>query len=386
MPKSVERMWNGVAGSTSAAIGREASSAPALPAENVGDPLAKMSDGDPPDPPDPPDPRLLSTKNPHVNDGRVTFEEEGHKYMHVASGRRVPKSQTAALEDFDTFDANRIIETCWKKWRSNDTSKYWALIHYLELVKRADEAEIKTAIAELWQANGNRAASEGTKMHAQLEDYLNGLIPNLAAVNPPPMGVALYLGMMNWFYPEQQLQPWRVEFSVCVETTIERGGKHPDAVMPCICGNIDAIFRSKKDGRYWILDWKRVDPKKKGLLGKKTVQQTMMGKRFRGEDMATGHFSEWEATNYNKYSAQLHGYRWQLIEGGYMQAEEIAGCFLVQMHEDLEHAHVIEAADMQQEVDTMMRAEVDAAREAWFKELEPTEEELPDRVDWSIQC
>ena len=60
---------------------------------------------------------------------------------------------------------------------------------------------------------------------------------------------------------------------------------------------------------------------------------------------------EWEASSYNKYSAQLHGYRWQLIEGGYMKPEEIAGCFLVQMHEDMQKAHVIEAADLQDEVD-----------------------------------
>ena len=34
-----------------------------------------------------------------------------------------------------------------------------------------------------------------------------------------------------------------------------------------------------------------------------------------------------------------------------MKPEEIAGCFLVQMHEDMQKAHVIEAADLQDEVD-----------------------------------
>ena len=319
----------------------------------------------------PPDPRLLSTKNPHPHDGRVVFFDEGHWYKHVATGRRVPKSQTAATGPFfDTFDADAVVTKYFRGWRNNPESKYWALIHYLELVESKSEEDAKEAIQKLWRANGDRAASEGTKMHAQIEDYLNGLLPPPSKDVLPPMGVALLMGMLEWFYPEQQLEPWRTEFSVCVETPVDTVVKNEQVtvMMPAICGNIDAIFRSKKDGRYWILDWKRVDPKKKGLLGKQPVQ---LGgsKRQRSPEKALGPFSEWEASSYNKYSAQLHGYRWQLIEGYYMQPWEIAGCFLVQMHEDMQKAHVIEAADLQDEVDEVMRAEVEAANKAYRQEI-----------------
>ena len=257
------------------------------------------------------------------------------------------------------------------------------------LIKDTDtEEEIKTAIAKLWNANGNRAASEGTKMHAQIEDFLNGLLPSPTKDAPAPMGVRLLQGMLKGFYPEQQLEPWRVEFSVCVETTVDMlvGKKMRSVQLPAICGNIDAIFRSRKDGRVWILDWKRVDPKKKGLLGKQAVGQGRAGKRERSPDRAMGPFCDWEASDYNKYSAQLHGYRWQLIHGGYFEPEEIAGCFLVQMHEDLQKAHVVEAADMQDEVERVMADEVAAAHAAYLKELEPSEEEVPDEVQWSIKC
>ena len=321
----------------------------------------------------PPDPRLLLTKHPHLHDGRVVFFDEGHWYKHVATGLRVPKSQTAATGPyFDTFDADKSVEKYYRGWRNNKESKYCALIHYLELVKEQDEEAIKTAIRQLWRANGDRAASEGTKMHAAIEDFLNGVLPPPSKDVPAPMGVVLLEGALQWFYPEQQLEPWRVEFSVCVETPVVKWVNKTLGVqtvqMPAICGNIDAIFRSRKDGRYWILDWKRVDPQAKGLLGKQPVQLGC-SKRPRAPDRATGPFSEWEANSYNKYSAQLHGYRWQLIEGGYMQPEEIAGCFLVQMHESMPKAHVIEAADLQDEVDKVMRAEVKAARKAYMDEL-----------------
>ena len=340
-----------------------------------------------------PDPRLLSTRNPHKFDGRVEFFDEGHWYKHVASGRRVPKSQTAATGPyFDTFEPTETVQKYYKGWRNNPDSKYWALIHYLELAEEQDEEQIQCAIMHLWQLNGERAAAEGTKMHKELEDYLNGLMPDPLAMPKPPMGVALYIGLMQFFYPEQKLAPWRVEFSVCVEVEVDVmvGKNRKSQKLPAICGNIDAIFKSKKDGRYWILDWKRVDPKKKGLLGKQTVADALGqgGKRkAREPEMAKGPFKDWEANNYNKYSAQLHGYRWQLIEGGYMQPEQIAGCFLVQMHEDLQKAHVIECADIAEEVDLVMRKEVADAKAAYLKEMEVSEDEFPNEaLAWSIKC
>lgn len=341
-----------------------------------------------------PDPRLLSTKNPHPNDGRVTFKEEGHKYTHSESGRLVPKSQTGATgRFFETFDAKAVVDANFATWRANKECKYWPLIHYIELVERKGEDGARKAIIQLWEANGQQASRAGTHMHEQIENYLNGLLvlpvlPGCSESAPAPMGVSMVQGFLKWFYPEQKLEPWRVEFSVCVEVPVDvlKGKNMEVAMLPAICGNIDAIFRSQKDGRYWIFDWKRVDPSK-GLLGKQAVGDAGPGhKRRRSPDMATGFFQQWEASNFNKYSAQLHGYRWQLIEGGYFKPEEIAGCFLVQMHDLMPKAHVVEAADLQDEVDAAMRAEVDAAKESYYRELEPSIQEVPDEVAWSIKC
>ena len=101
--------------------------------------------------------------------------------------------------------------------------------------------------------------------------------------------------------------------------------------------------------------------------------------------MATGQFAKWEASSFHMYSAQLLGYRWQLIKGGYIAEEDIAGCFLVQMFDGMPRAHVIEVADMQEEVDAVMTAAVEGAKAAYRKELEPSLEEVPDEFAWSIK-
>ena len=65
----------------------------------------------------------------------------------------------------------------------------------------------------------------------------------------------------------------------------------------------------------------------------------------KSEDMALAPFHEWEAKSYHKYSAQLLGYKYMLTHGGYFKASEIAGCYIVQIHEDLDKANVVEVND-----------------------------------------
>jgi len=298
---------------------------------------------------------LLSERHPHAKDGEIEFFEAEHYYVHAQSGKRFPISMTGLLKPcFDTFDGPAIVNRNYSKWRSDESSKYWGLIRYLELAEEQDSDQIKCAILRLWQLNGNSAAEKGTQMHKQIEDYMNGVLPAPSSDAPAPMGVAAYIGMMEWFYPEQKLEPWRVEFPVCLTTTMPNG-----TVLPVVAGLIDCLMRSKRDGRIWMLDWKRVDPKKKGLLGKQSAATGM----WRNNEMANGPFHDWESNSFNQYSAQQHGYRHMLIESGYFKPEELAGCFLVQMHDDLDTAHVIEVADVADEIDALMTDAVQAVRE-----------------------
>lgn len=299
---------------------------------------------------------LLKDQNPHVKDGLIRFEDPGHRYYFEPTGARIRKSMTGILKPFfDTFDSKAVATRFFSKWTKDDTNKYWGLCNYLKTVAGLSDEEAAGEICKLWTATGNAAAAEGTKMHEDLENFIQGMLPPPSKDEPPPVACAAYLGMLEWFYPDQQLEPWRCEFPIVLVV---------DEVVVS-CGTVDFIMRSKATGKFWVLDWKHTNPKKKGLLGKRKAGS---GRTFFPADKAKGLFSEYDATDYNKYSAQLLGYRYMLERGGYFNRDQIAGCFIVQIHEDLDKANVVEVNDdeaFEEAVIEMMDAEVaEAKREA----------------------
>ena len=304
---------------------------------------------------------LLSETNTHLMDGLLRFEDPGHRYYYTPTEARVRKSMTGILKPFfDTFDGRAVATRGLKKWLRDDTTKYWSLCNYLKMVQGATDEQIVDAICKLWDANGNAAAAEGTKMHEDLELFIQDMLPPPSKDQEAPTACAAYLGMLEWFYPDQQLEPWRCEFPIVLAI---------DEVVVA-CGTVDFIMRSKKTGKYWILDWKHTNPKKKGLLGKRKANA---GKSFFPPDMAKGMFGAFEATDYNKYSAQLLGYKYMLTRGGYFKPGEIAGCYIVQIHEDLDKANVVEVNDdddFQDTVIEMMEAEVAEANREAFSSVE----------------
>jgi hypothetical protein len=291
--------------------------------------------------------------NPHSKDGLSRFEDPGHRYYYTPTGERIRKSMTGILKPFfDTFDGKAVATRCLAKWFKDDSQKYWGLCNYLRMVQGLDDGAVADEIVKLWDANGQAAAAEGTKMHEDLEKFIQGLLPPPSSADSMPVGPAAYLGMLEWFYPDQQLEPWRCEFPIVLVVD----------ELVVACGTVDFIMRSKKTGKYWILDWKHTNPKKKGLLGKRKASAA---RPFFPPDMAKGLFGEYEASDFNKYSAQLLGYRYMLEHGGYFTRDQIAGCFVVQIHEDLEKANVVEVNDdevFEEAVIAMMENEVEAAK------------------------
>lgn len=299
---------------------------------------------------------LLSETNPHTKDGLIRFEDPGHRYYYEPTGARIRKSMTGILKPwFDTFDGKAVATRCLAKWLKDDANKYWGLCNYLKMVAGYNNEQIADEICRLWTATGDAAAAEGTKMHEDLENFIQGLLPPPSKDQPPPVACAAYVGMLEWFYPDQKLKPWRCEFPIVLV----------DDDVVVACGTVDFIMRSEVTGKFFVLDWKHTNPKKKGLLGKR---KTGAAKPFFPPDMAKGRFSAFEATDYNKYSAQLLGYRYMLERGGYFKREQIAGCWIVQIHEDLDKANVVEVNDdeeFEEAVIDMMDAEViEAKREA----------------------
>lgn len=295
---------------------------------------------------------MLSEINPHPLDSRVQFFEEGHRYVFTPMGNRVRKSVTGLLKPFfDTFDGAAIVARQFEKWLRDEDGKYGPLCQYLTLVLGLSAADAQLEVLKLWAAKGEVACAAGTQMHQNIEDFLNGVSTVPVAPSDPapalPEGVGEYLAMMQSFYPDMELKPWRTEFLVLLTTRASDGVE-----IPVVAGAIDCLMVDKT-GRYWILDWKRVNPDKKGLLGKRKSNG------FR-QDRAKGPFCEHDADSFTQYSAQLLAYKWIIEHGGYDM--KIAGCFLVQIHPKLGRAHVVEVADLDDEIDEVMRSEVELAR------------------------
>ena len=281
---------------------------------------------------------MLKYINVHENDELVTFEEEGHVYTYTPTGKPVRKSVTGVVgPHFDTFDAPAIVERYFDSWLGNSRHKNHELAKFL-VATSATRAEAHQKVLDYWSTIGADAATAGTKMHLTLELY----IQNMPLVLPPgeslPHCVGLYDQFVKDFKPELELMPWRCEFPVVLVV---------DGVV-VVAGMIDYIAVDNT-GMFHVFDWKRVDPHKKGRLGES-------GKNAYHEKKAAGPFSAFEANDYNKYSAQLLAYKW-ILEKQY--GLRVAGCYMVQMHPDMEKAHVCPVnVQLEHAVNDAMMAEI----------------------------
>ena len=322
---------------------------------------------------------MLCQLNPHANDALLTFEEEGHRYTYVPLMCTVRTSVTGLLKPrFDTFDGEAIVKKHFATWLNDDQHRYGPLCQYLTLVVGMDRADAEMEILKLWSTKGNIAASAGTKMHRELELHFNNQLPAPTPTTPPPSGVVDFLGLLDWFHKDMDLKPWRTEMLVVLTATDDSGVE-----FPVCAGSIDLVMKDK-NGNVWLFDYKRVDPAKKGLLGKRKVEAA----KFFVQDKALPPFEDHTADDYTKYSCQLACYAWILKHGNYNM--NVVSTTLVQMHESLNgKAHAIETADVFEEVDAMMKLEIQIAlrerrlAKAEKEGREPTVEELaPPAVEW----
>jgi len=315
---------------------------------------------------------MLSEITPHALDSLLSFEEENHAYTYTPTGEKIRISMSGILKRCfpDDFDGAATAKKYFANWKRDDSHKYWSLVNYLLLVKQLTRTEAEAEICKLWQATGEQARNDGTGMHQVLEDYINGLWrpvpPPDGGLIPgkPPHEIVCYLGMLDTLYPEMELKPWRVEFKMVLTTTFEHCTHDEipyDVTTPVCAGTADLIMKDKL-GRYWILDWKRVDPKKRGKLGKRKASQM-----FPDPD-ALNFMASYPNNAFTKYSAQLLGFKYMFEKGGYLkEGEEVAGAFIVQIHPDLPEAHYIEAAsglddDFEAQVYAFMDDEIARAR------------------------
>lgn len=281
---------------------------------------------------------MLSDINSHEKDGDTTFEPIEHVYTHVPSGKTFSTSVTSLISpQFPSdFDKNKIADAYFHKWASDCNHKYYSLIRHLQLVQNQSVDDIKDAIKALWDAEGELARNDGTEMHAELEDWMNGSFSN--ANSRHEYAITMVKAALNTRpFKNVDLQPYRTEFRVFLTAEVIHP-KTPDRVhiVPVVSGTIDALFWSSKLKQFWIVDWKRVNPYKKGFLGK--------GDHSRFAKLAKGLFSSFVNTDFYKYSLQLIIYKLMLERGGYLKPGQTVGAlFLCQLYPGMEAAHFVEA-------------------------------------------
>ena len=131
---------------------------------------------------------FLSTKNHHLRDQNISFDEGPHIY--TIDGDSDYKSVTTFVHShFEHFDADKIIDNMMKnpiKWKKN---KYYG--------------KSKQEIKDLWDKNRDEAADAGTKMHYDIECYYNN--------NPNQNNSIEYQYFNNYLQFHNHLKPYRTE-------------------------------------------------------------------------------------------------------------------------------------------------------------------------------
>ena len=172
---------------------------------------------------------MLAARHPIPVLDAVGFDEPSHTY--TALGKRVPISVTKLTSrHFEAFDADRVINTNFSKWRVNASSPYHSVI-----AESASEEQAKAAIKAGWDANGLKARALGTRLHKIVEDLLNGEHVERAVDDPVRAERRAFEAWRAEWAAERHLAPYRTELPLYGVD---------DEGVPVIAGMIDALFRN----------------------------------------------------------------------------------------------------------------------------------------------
>jgi len=171
----------------------------------------------------------LEEENPHPRDSLIKFEEKGHKYTVEGVDGKF-KSVTSLIHDFfPKFDSDKII-------RKMMSSADWEMSKYFDM----SVEEIK----DLWSSIASEANFLGTAMHADIENYINGLEVNDSST------IEFKYFLSYWkFLMSKSYTPYRTEWRIFDEIYL-------------VAGSIDFAMKDE-NGDIVLIDWKRYKEIKK---------------------------------------------------------------------------------------------------------------------------
>lgn len=236
--------------------------------------------------------------NLHHRDSRLIFYPEPHIYLIDGNPRTISASTLVKrfFPDYDTLAA-------------------------AQYVANRDNISIEQALRN-FEDNRNNAASLGTELHTDIENYFDsGIIPDKPE----------FEHFLNFYNAHlSSLMPYRTEWRI-----------FDDVIY--VAGTADMIFR-KSDGTYAIYDWKR----------SKKIEQVSPENRF--AKFGFGSCSSFTDCNYNHYSLQLNIYK-KILEDYY--SKTVSEMYFVQLHPNFDSYNLYEVQNMQDTVDKMFNALTD---------------------------
>lgn len=236
----------------------------------------------------------FNEKNIHPRDKRIKFYPEPHIY--TIDGRPIPSVSTMVNRFFPEFDMN-----------------YWSERKSYELGMTASD------VAIMWKNKGEKAASQGTFLHQQIENYFLGL----DHVEVPEMA------LFRKFNGEHQtIKPFRTEWRVFDE-------------QAGFAGTIDLI--AQNGSGFEIYDWKR-SKKIVGIMGKpNTLNSYQTG---------IGFLNHIDDTSYNRYCIQQNLYK-HILEKNYDLT--ISAMYLVVLHPVYDQYYKFKVPLMKNEVMSIVK-------------------------------
>ena len=256
------------------------------------------------------------TRNFHIRDAAIRFEEAGHRYI-IYPGTVMeavfPISVSGLWSQyFEEFDALAVIRRHFHTWAQRPGSAYYDIITGSRAMGESD-AEIVHRIRGMWSDLGALGSAQGTRMHRNIELALGGAQYDASG---PEMEMFRRF-VTEWLEPKRW-QVYRLEWSI-----------YCTAAM--VAGQIDAVFVAC-DG-YHMVDWKRC---RKPL-------DVSAGAYF--ERYGVYPFDDCLDNPCNHYFVQQNLYA-VLLERRY--GIRLSSMWLVQIHPALESYMVIEVPDMRE--------------------------------------
>ncbi len=305
----------------------------------------------------------LQNKFTHERDKQLEFEEGAHRYVILCdSDSKYTSVTTWNHEHFPKFEADKVIDNMMK-------SKNWKPGHSSWIITEGEGTctapPTKEEIIKRWHDNGVKQSTAGTKLHNDIEYFMNLPVPyegplrhhhllayyneNKQVIDNDSVEWHFFLQFVE-SYPN--LRPYRTEWMIWDEDLK-------------LAGSIDMIYENDDNETLSIYDWKRaksiVKEKENPLFNTYAITECI------------NHLVD---TNFWHYSLQLNTYK-AMLERKY--DKKITDLVLVRLHPDNPENtfELIPVADLQEEIKNLFDLRLNPVQQvtkSFFKKPQPEPE------------